>query len=113
MVKEYRKVGGDLSFKGEEDVIIVGIQPLEQEKESQSLLYPTDSSSISIAKDSSTFAGLDLQPVELETYRREVDRGRFHGKAGFAIKGFKFEVERKPRKEIETITHTKWRKPQK
>ena len=113
MVKEDRKVGGELSFKGEVDVIVVGIQPPPgQEKETQNLLYTTDTSSISIATDSSTFVGLDLEPVELETYKKEVDRGIFHGKAGFEIKGFKFEVERKPRKEVETITRTVWRKPQ-
>jgi hypothetical protein len=60
MVKEDRKVGGELGFKGE-DVIIVGIQPPPgQEKDSKNLLYPTDTPSISIATDSSTFVGLDL-----------------------------------------------------
>jgi hypothetical protein len=47
MVKEFRKVGGNLNFKGGGDVIIVGIQSSEQEK-SQNLLYPTDSSSCSM-----------------------------------------------------------------
>ena len=105
---------GELGFKGDvtADVVVIAIEPLDKKKEQQNLLYK-DTSSISIAKDSSTFAGLDLQPELLERYRRKIDRGILHGKASFQFLGFKITVARKPGKETEEIEHAVWRKPKK
>jgi len=113
-----RRIQDKLSVKEEvtSDVIVVGIQtPASpgKQKEKQNLLYPTDASSISIATDSSTFVGLTLEPMELETYEKKIERGRVHGKTSIEFWGIKFSIERKPRKEVETITRTIWRKPQK
>ena len=114
MVEKERKVEGSLGFKGENDIIVVGIQSLEKREEQENLLYDsTETSSILIAQDSSTFAGLDLEPELLEKYKRKIDRGILHGKAAFQFLGFKITVDKKPRKEVEEIEHAVWRKPKK
>jgi hypothetical protein len=113
--EEARKLNkGELGFTGDviSDVVVIKIQPSDEKKGEQSLLY-TDASSISIAKDSSTFAGLDLEPELLERYRRKIDRGRLHGEVSFQLPGVKITVKRKPAKEIEEIEHAVWRKPKK
>jgi hypothetical protein len=89
------------------------VKSTDKNKEQQNLIYDSTEPLISIVKDSSTFVGLDLEPAELETYTEKIDRGWFHGKAGVEIKGFRLDLERKPRKETKTITRAIWRKPQK
>jgi hypothetical protein len=105
---------GELGFTGvvTSDVVVIKIQRSDEKKEEQSLLY-ADTPSISIAKDSSTFAGLDLEAELLEKYKRKIDRGILHGKAAFQFLGFKITVDKKPRKEVEEIEHAVWRKPKK
>lgn len=92
-----------------QDVIVAGI--LLPDEEPSAVIFPTSTDSLTIATETIGLSGIGPQPEYVEIVRKEVDRGKFHGKGSIKILGVELSFERKPSKEVTTTKKAIFRKP--